>query len=61
MILNEIDLAIKRLPEWMQDEDRSADAVWSFRTVCEYNKLLDELPAEGQLQRLKSSLEVCAL
>jgi hypothetical protein len=31
--LNEIDLALKRLPEWMKDEDRSGDAVWSFKTV----------------------------
>jgi hypothetical protein len=35
VILNEIDLAVKRLPQWMQDEDRSGDAVWSFRTVSE--------------------------
>lgn len=34
VVLNEIDLAIKRLPQWMKDEDRSEDAVWSFKTVC---------------------------
>jgi aldehyde dehydrogenase (NAD+) len=32
-VYNEIDLAVKRLPKWMKDEDRSGDAIWSFKTV----------------------------
>jgi hypothetical protein len=35
VVLNEIDLAVKRLPQWMKDEDRSGDAVWSMRTTSE--------------------------
>lgn len=32
-IYNEIDLAVKKLPEWMKDETRGSDAILAFRTA----------------------------
>jgi hypothetical protein len=33
--LNEIDLAVKRLPEWMKDDKRTRDSTYAFKLARE--------------------------
>ena len=34
--VNEIELAIRKLPRWMKSESRARNAILTFKFVCEY-------------------------
>lgn len=57
--LNEIGLAVKRLPQWMKDEGGLMDAVWGMKglSVLQFTREADswadsKTPACGSSQRV---------